>query len=61
VDRKRKGPTSAVNLDRFTRLTRMSRDSHLDKVPGFVEFHLLKGPELRPYVMLRAPAGKTVR
>jgi heme-degrading monooxygenase HmoA len=24
---------------------RVSRDSHLDKVPGFVEFHLLKGPE----------------
>jgi heme-degrading monooxygenase HmoA len=23
----------------------ISRDSHLDKVPGFVEFHLLKGPE----------------
>jgi hypothetical protein len=23
----------------------MSRDSHLEKVPGFVEFHLLKGPE----------------
>ena len=22
-----------------------SRDSHLAKVPGFVEFHLLKGPE----------------
>ena len=22
-----------------------SRDSHLDKVPGFVEFHLLRGPE----------------
>src|SRR3954451_17617008 len=21
----------------------LSRDSHLDKVPGFVEFHLLKG------------------
>jgi heme-degrading monooxygenase HmoA len=21
------------------------RDSHLDSVPGFVEFHLLKGPE----------------
>jgi heme-degrading monooxygenase HmoA len=21
------------------------RDSHLDRVPGFVEFHLLKGPE----------------
>jgi heme-degrading monooxygenase HmoA len=23
----------------------LSRDSHLDKVPGFVEFHLPKGPE----------------
>lgn len=23
----------------------LSRDSHLDKMPGFVEFHLLKGPE----------------
>ncbi len=23
----------------------LSRDSHLDRVPGFVEFHLLKGPE----------------
>jgi len=23
----------------------LSRDSHLEKVPGFVEFHLLKGPE----------------
>jgi len=22
-----------------------SRESHLEKVPGFVEFHLLKGPE----------------
>ena len=22
-----------------------SRDTHLQKVPGFVEFHLLKGPE----------------
>lgn len=22
----------------------LSRESHLDKVPGFVEFHLLKGP-----------------
>jgi heme-degrading monooxygenase HmoA len=26
----------------------LSRDSHLDKVPGFVEFHLLKGRKLRP-------------
>jgi heme-degrading monooxygenase HmoA len=23
----------------------LSRDSHLDKVPGFVQFHLLRGPE----------------
>jgi heme-degrading monooxygenase HmoA len=23
----------------------LSRDSYLDRVPGFVEFHLLKGPE----------------
>ena len=23
----------------------LSRDSYLDKVPGFVEFHLLRGPE----------------
>src|SRR6516162_7618281 len=22
----------------------LSRDTHLDKVPGFIEFHLLKGP-----------------
>jgi heme-degrading monooxygenase HmoA len=25
----------------------MSRDSHLEKVPGFVEFHLLKGLKLK--------------
>jgi heme-degrading monooxygenase HmoA len=24
---------------------RLSRDGHLDEVPGFVEFHLLEGPE----------------
>ena len=23
----------------------LNRESHLDKVPGFVEFHMLKGPE----------------
>jgi heme-degrading monooxygenase HmoA len=23
----------------------LTRDTHLEKVPGFVEFHLLKGPE----------------
>jgi heme-degrading monooxygenase HmoA len=29
----------------------MSRDSYLDRVPGFVEFHLLKGPEAEDYVL----------
>jgi heme-degrading monooxygenase HmoA len=29
----------------------MSRDTHLDKVPGFVEFHLLKGPEAEDHTL----------
>jgi heme-degrading monooxygenase HmoA len=29
----------------------MSRDSYLDKVPGFVEFHLLKGPEAEDHTL----------
>jgi heme-degrading monooxygenase HmoA len=29
----------------------LSRDSHLDKVPGFVEFHLLKGPEAQDHTL----------
>jgi len=29
----------------------LSRDSHLDKVPGFVEFHLLKGPEAKDHTL----------
>jgi len=29
----------------------LSRDSHLDKVPGFVEFHLLKGPEVDDHTL----------
>ncbi len=28
-----------------------SRDSHLRQVPGFVEFHLLKGPQREEYVL----------
>jgi hypothetical protein len=37
------------------------RDSHLEKVPGFVEFHLLGGPRLRiTPCMLLTPCGKTV-
>lgn len=29
----------------------MSRDTHLQSVPGFVEFHLLKGPEAEDHVL----------
>src|SRR5215469_6257753 len=29
----------------------LSRDSHLDKVPGFVELHLLKGPEAEDHTL----------
>jgi len=38
-----------------------SRDSHLEKVPGFVEFHLLKGPEAEDHtLLLPTRCGKTV-
>src|SRR5690349_1972756 len=36
-----------------------SRDSYLEKVPGFVEFHLLKGPEAEDHT-LYASSRKTV-
>ena len=29
----------------------LGRDSHLDRVPGFVEFHLLKGPEAEDHTL----------
>ncbi len=29
----------------------LSRDSYLDGVPGFVEFHLLKGPETEDHTL----------
>jgi heme-degrading monooxygenase HmoA len=29
----------------------LSRDSHLEKVPGFVEFHLLRGPEAEEHTL----------
>jgi heme-degrading monooxygenase HmoA len=29
----------------------LSRDSHLEKVPGFIEFHLLKGPEAEDHTL----------
>ncbi|HWV44051.1 antibiotic biosynthesis monooxygenase [Pseudorhodoplanes sp.] len=28
-----------------------SRDSHLEKMPGFVEFHLLRGPEAEDHTL----------
>ena len=36
----------------------LSRDTHLDKVPGFIEFHLLKGPEAEDHTLY---ASHTVR
>ena len=29
----------------------LTRDTHLDKVPGFVEFHLLRGPEAEDHTL----------
>ena len=29
----------------------LNRDTYLDEVPGFVEFHLLKGPEREDHVL----------
>ena len=29
----------------------LSRESHLERVPGFVEFHLLRGPERDDHVL----------
>src|ERR1700761_1780832 len=36
----------------------LSRDSHLDKVPGFMEFHLLRGPGADDHTLY---ASHTVR
>ena len=36
----------------------MSRDSHLEKAPGFVAFHLLKGPEAEDHTLY---ASHTIR
>lgn len=29
----------------------LTRESHLDRMPGFVEFHLLKGPEAEDHTL----------
>ena len=36
----------------------LSRDSHLDKVPGFVEFHLLRGPEAEDHTLYAFKQGR---
>jgi heme-degrading monooxygenase HmoA len=54
VDREIRKPVTFIAVNRFGvakgfeatfEQVWMSRDSHIDKVPGFVEFHLLKCPE----------------
>ncbi len=40
-----KGSETAFERDWF------SRDTYLDQVPGFVEFHLLKGPEAEDHTL----------
>src|ERR1700758_2055724 len=61
IDRTRiRGPVMFIAMNRF-RVAKgseaafeqvwMSRDSHLEKVPGFVEFHLLKGPEAEDHTL----------
>jgi Antibiotic biosynthesis monooxygenase len=37
----------------------LTRDSHLDKVPGFVEFQYPSGPEAEGRFMLLTRCGKT--
>ena len=46
-------PVQSEERDRSTISSRSgsSRDSHLEGVPGFIEFHLLKGPEQDGYVL----------
>ena len=39
----------------------LSRDSHLDKVPGFIEFHLLKGPESDDHTLYAPDKRKRFR
>jgi heme-degrading monooxygenase HmoA len=29
----------------------LARESHLDRVPGFLEFHMLRGPERDDHVL----------
>lgn len=31
----------------------LTRDTYVDRVPGFIEFHLLKGPETEDHHALR--------
>src|ERR1700731_4202794 len=59
-DRRQRGLPMFIAMNRF-RVAKgsetafeqvwLSRDSHLDKVPGFLEFHLLKGPEAEDHTL----------
>jgi len=42
---------SHVTKDAELLSSRSSPDSHIDKVPGIVEFHLLKGPEAEDHTL----------
>jgi hypothetical protein len=35
----------------------LSRDTHLDRVPGFLEFHLLRGPKRDDHVLCTPTDG----
>ena len=37
----------------------LNRESHLDTVPGFVEFHMLKGPERDDHTLYSSHTGST--
>ncbi|MFB4203281.1 antibiotic biosynthesis monooxygenase [Arhodomonas sp. KWT2] len=46
--------------EEFERIWR-ERDSHLQEVPGFIEFHLLRGPEAEDYTLYASHALWTSR
>ena len=39
----------------------LSRETHLEQVPGFVEFHLLKGPEAEDHTLYASHTVWTTR
>jgi hypothetical protein len=39
----------------------LSRDTHLEKVPGFVKFHLLKGPEAEDHTLYQGRSWRAAK